>query len=227
MKQRIGALLSIVLGVALIVTGTTSGSTVGASFIFGGQVPLVVAVPNCPTGHIVITKDVTGSGTRPVGGWHFTIDSTNCDLFPGSSADVTIPAGGGTVSSDPLYATTEIATDGTPGTLCDYTVTETAVTGWTTTYSPTGPYHLGTAQSGNNDVAVTVTNTSPTITTPPPTTSTAVTTTVVAAPSSTEALANTGTKYMKPATIAGVLLVLLGLGLLVAGRTKKGRRAQS
>lgn len=228
MKQRIGALLSIVLGTALIITGTTTGSTVGASFISCGSVPIGVAVPTCPTGHIVITKHVTGSGTRPATGWHFTIDSTNCNLFPGSSAAVTIPAAGGTVSSDKLYATTLIATNGTPGTLCDYTVTETAVAGWTTTFSPSAPYHLGTSQAGDNDVAVTVTNTSPTATTPPPTTTSASVSPTTATPSvsPTDALANTGTKYMKPTTIVGVLLVLVGFALLALGRKGRGRRAE-
>ena len=144
MKQRIGALLSIVLGVALIVTGTTSGSSVGVSFTECGSIPIGTVAPVCPTGHIVITKHVTGSGTRPATGWHFTIASTNCTTFPGSSLEVTIPAAGGTVSSDPLYATQAIVTGtGQPEGLCDYTVTETAVAGWTTTISPAGPYHLG------------------------------------------------------------------------------------
>ena len=216
MKQRVGALLSILLGSILIGVGVTgTGATVGAIVTnCGGALPVGVAVPVCPTGHIRITKDVVGTGTAPASGWKFTINSSNCQLFPGSSNMVTIPAAGGTVVSDKLYSTTNLS-NSTPGPACDYTVTETAVAGWTTTYSPTGAIELGTS-SDANDRNLTVTNTAnPTTTTPPP--STPVTSVSV----SPSGLVNTGSKDVKPATIIGILLVLGGAVMLYVGRRRR------
>src|SRR5947208_3239287 len=127
MKQRIGALLSILLGSFLIVAGTTSGgSTIGVATTNCGGLVIGAPVPACPTGHINITKDVVGDGTAPAGGWTFTITSTNCALFSGNDGKVTIPAGGGTQKSGVLYSTVNVG-PGTIGPPCDYHVTETAV----------------------------------------------------------------------------------------------------
>ena len=219
MKQRIGAILSIILGTALIAVGVTgTGSTVGAAVTFCGLVEVGGVSPACPTGHITITKNVVGTGTAPAAGWKFTITSDNCAIFPGSSDTVTIPAAGGVQKSDRLFATENVS-NGETGPQCNYTVTETAVAGWTTTYAPTGVIHLGTANTdGNNDVALTVTNTAtPGTTTPPPTTPSA-------SASPTTGLVNTGAKHVKPALFVGIGLVLLGVVLLFF--TRKPRRAE-
>jgi LPXTG-motif cell wall-anchored protein len=225
MKTRLGAILAILLGVALIVTGTTSGgASVGVSGTFCGSTPIGVTAPGCPRGHISIHKVVSGSGTLPAAGWTFTIDSSNCALFPGSSNTVHIAAAGGTVDSDTLYSTEESDATGA-GPACDYTVTETAVAGWTTTYSPTGVLHLGQSLTGNNDVTLTVTNTAVVVSTTPPTsapaTSTAPATVATSASASASAaLANTGSKDVKPATYVGIALVVGGVILLFASRRR-------
>jgi hypothetical protein len=227
MKRRLGALLAIALGSVLVAFGATgTGSTVGVSFtLCGGQVA-GVATPACPTGHIVVTKNVVGSGPAPAGGWVFTITSVNCVLFPGSSDTVTIPAVGGTVSSDELYSS-ETVSPGLTGPACDYHVAETAVAGWTTTYSTTGVLALGTSVESNNDVGITVTNTAiRTSTSAAPSTTTVTTTVPASTPASaspTDALANTGAKHVKPTLFAGIALIAFGVVMLFAGR--RPRRA--
>lgn len=222
MRTRLGGILAIVLGSVLIAAGTTNGGlTVGSASVGCGGFPIGVS-PLCPTGHIVITKTVTGPGTRPSAGWTFTISSTDCDLFPGTSSTVHIAAAGGTVSSGTLFATR----DSRPATLCHYTVAETAVAGWTTTYSPTGELTLGTATDTSataNDVALHVTNTSPTPTTSAPAThSSSASVSATASASPTAPLATTGSNHT-PTTLAGIALVLLGGVMLFLGR--KPRRA--
>jgi LPXTG-motif cell wall-anchored protein len=222
MKQRIGGLLAIMLGVVLMAFGATgNGLSVGQNGTLCGGLPIGIVVPTCPTGHIVITKVVVGSGTAPAGGWVFTITSTNCTIFPGSSDTVTIPAAGGTVASDELYSSESIG-PGIIGPACNYHVTEAAAAGWTTTYSRSLVV-LGTG-TGNNDEDITVTNTgTPQSSTPPPTS--AAPSTPAASASPTDLLANTGGKHVKPTFIAGILLVLLGGVMLFMGR--KPRHAQT
>jgi hypothetical protein len=224
MKQWIGGVLAIMLGAVLMAFGATgNGLSVGQIGTLCGGLPIGAAVPTCPTGHIVITKDVVGSGTAPAAGWVFTITSVNCTIFPGSSDTVTIPAAGGTVSSDELYSSESVG-PGIIGPACDYHVTETAVAGWVTTYS-TPLVVLGTG-TGNNDATITVTNTgSPQSSTPAPPTTTAAPSTTAASASPTGLLANTGGKHVKPTFIAGILLVLLGAVMLFMGR--KPRHAQT
>ena len=228
MKTRLGAILAILLGAALIATGTMSGgATVGATTVSCGSVPIGVVSPGCPRGAISIDKVVVGPGTRPSAGWTFTIASTNCTLFPGTSANVHIPAAGGIVKSGTLYSTQNSLVANGSGPACDYTVTETAVAGWTTTYSPTGVLHLGQSLTANNDVSLTVTNTSPTPTPTPSasssviidTTSSPAPTTASASPTGT--LANTGSKNVQPATYIGIALVLGGVVMLFASRRRK------
>ena len=226
MRRQLGGLLAIVLGGVLIATGTTSGgATVGAAqTVCGSNVNIGVIPLGCATGRIVVHKVVNGPADEaPADGWDFTIASTNCSIFPGSDATVNVPAAGGTVSSDVLWST--VIVGGDP---CEYTITEDAVPGWTTTYNPTGALTLGDAidvPAGTNDAHVQVNNTFPT--TPPPTVTT-TTTVPAASPSAspTEALANTGSDHVTPTTIAGIALVVLGGVMLFMGR-RRPRRART
>ena len=219
MRARIGGILAIILGGLLIATGVTNGgATVGSTPVFCGQLVAGVS-PLCPTGHIVITKVLAGDAAPPAGGWTFTINAEDCGFFPGTSDTVHIPATGGTVSSGTLFSSATVGGD-----LCHYTVTETAVAGWTTTYNPTGELVLGTdtdVAATANDVALTVTNTSASTPTPTVTTTTVAPSSASASP--TEALAATGSDHVTPTTIIGAALVVLGGVMLFMGR--KPRRA--
>jgi hypothetical protein len=227
MKQRLGAILAIVLGTVLVAMGATegSGATAGVPPVLCGSIPVIGGVtPVCPTGHIVITKDVNGdSAAAPASGWNFTITSTNCVIFPGSKDTVHIDAAGGTVSSDALYSTLFANANGD----CAYTVTEDSAAGWTTTYSPTGALVLGSSQATGNDIDLTVTNTQiRTSTSGAPSTTTVTTTVPASTPASaspTDALANTGAKHVKPTLFAGIALIAFGVVMLFAGR--RPRRA--
>jgi hypothetical protein len=144
--------------------GLLAIGSVGVMFATGNISPNAIRVGGGPAVRpilvpVTITKVVEGDGVRPTTGWEFTIASANCV----SSQTLTIAAAGG-VGTVQLY---DVNAAGTP---CLYTVTETAVSGWTSTVSPSGSF-------GVVDVvpAITVTNSSPTTTTS--TTSTTTTTT--------------------------------------------------
>jgi|GEM_PF-4460764 len=132
-----------------------------------------------PEGVIEVVKEVVGdvpAGTAP---WSFTITSENCGdaIFDNDAGlvdelNIVIAAAGGSVAVnalilDPLGAAIGVPTD----LLCEYTVVETPVAGWTT---EPGSYSDVTLTAGVPTV-LTFVNTPP----PPTTTTTTTTTTTV------------------------------------------------
>ena len=222
MTKKLGAILCLLLGSILIAgsLGGTADSTAGTGTPptqCGGQLNGIV-VP-CPLGTISITKVVSGTGTVPAGGWVVTVTSSNCVLFPGSSATVTLPAAGGTVATDPLFLFTQ--SDGK--TACAYSLTEAAVAGFTPSFLPAGPYTIPFNPLAPSVLSVTLTNTGRTPSSTPPV-STPATSTPAPTVTASAALATTGTSHVRPTLFVGIALCLLGVVLLFGGRRPRGAR---
>ena len=226
MKQKLGGLLTVALGAVLIATGIQSGDAGqigGPPPSCGGAIGTAVV---CPTGVINITEATTiapalaGDPTPPAGGWVVTITSTCLD--PATSAAVSqvvhVP-NGGNANSQPVF----VFTDASATTHCQYTYSQTAVAGFTTTYDTVSPFSIPFGGgSSNSGIKVGITNTFVHVT---PTTSAAPSTSP--APSSSGGnLANTGPRTQITASVyIGSGLVLLGLIMLFGGRTRRaGRR---
>jgi len=222
MTKRLGAILCLLLGSILIAGGL--GGT--ADSTAGGTVPRCdvqvngLVVP-CPLGTISITKVVSGTGTAPAGGWVVTVTSSNCALPVTSHNTVTLPAAGGTVATEPLF----LFTDSTHTTACAYSLTETAVAGFTPSFLPAGPYTIPLAASV---LSVTLTNTADVTSSTPPVSTPPVSTPATSTPAPTvtasAALATTGTSHVRPTLFVGIALCLLGVVLLFGGRRPRGAR---
>ena len=222
MTKRLGAILCLLLGSILIAGGL--GGT--ADSTAGGTVPRCDVQVNglvfpCPLGTISITKVVSGTGTAPAGGWVVTVTSSNCALPVTSSNTVTLPAAGGTVATQPLF----LFTDSTHTTACAYSLTETAVAGFTPSFLPAGPYTIPLAASV---LSVTLTNTADVTSSTPPVSTPPVSTPATSTPAPTAtasaALATTGTSHVRPTFFVGIALCLLGVVLLFSGRRPRGAR---
>ena len=227
MTKRLGAILCLLLGSILIAGGL--GGT--ADSTAGGTVPRCDVQVNglvfpCPLGTISITKVVSGTGTAPAGGWVVTVTSSNCALPVTSSNTVTLPAAGGTVATQPLF----LFTDSTHTTACAYSLTETAVAGFTPSFLPAGPYTIPLAASV---LSVTLTNTADVTSSTPPVSTSPVSTPPVSTPATSTpaptvtasaALATTGTSHVRPTFFVGIALCLLGVVLLFSGRRPRGAR---
>jgi hypothetical protein len=231
MKQRFGALMCLLLGSVLIVGGSLGTSDAGGGVTVlscGTQLTVgnVAPPPTCPLGQIAITETSSGDQTPPAN-WTVTITSSNC-RFPtgGTSVAVTVP-NGGTKNSPDLYQNTS----GTGSTACSYALSETAVSGFTATFTPAGPYTLPQAPVGASMRDVTVKNVSAVAPKPTPSTATATATVkptasatqrpavqVAPTPASGGTLPRTGTQHAALEISLGGGLVLLGLLLLLAGR---------
>jgi hypothetical protein len=253
-KQRLGAVLCLVLGSVLIWSGlsTSATGTVGNPVtICQPRSDLVgqVTPGQCPTGTITFTEVTNLSAdpsVTPPASWTITVTSTCVDPNTGDPVDQTVMVDDGTsASTGALYVYADSS-----GTQCSYGYVETPVARFTTTYNPDPPQPIPFSQSLTaNNLPVTVTNTvqalptsssaSPTHTrtrTATPThTRTAsssaaptVVTTSFPAPSSSSApvLATTGPRDSVGVSLwIGIALCLLGLVLLVAGRRPRlGRR---
>jgi hypothetical protein len=245
--SRLGGVLTFALGLVLMISGLVGGNGATAGEIIpqcGGGAEAGAIVPTtCTVGTLVITKELVGTGPVPAGGWVVTITSTNCVLPVLSDDTVTLPAAGGSASSDPLYQFS-----GPPrvnATPCEYTLAETAVAGWTPSFSPDGPYVLPQTATDPSELSVALTNTAvvttttpvpPPSTTPPlttapvtttPATTVAVsdpgTTTPAPSPSASPALAATGARRVGPQVLIGALLCLIGLGLVLTSRRRGAR----
>ena len=193
--KNIGAWLIIAFGCLLTVGNLgAGGADVGIATVpCGGAVIVGATLPTCPVGSISVTKTVVGPGSAPAGGWMVTIGSTNCAV-PGlvnrNDLVLTIPPAGGLGTVTGLY----VSTDSGGGTPCQYTVTETAVAGWTPSFVPAGATY--TVAAGQT-TAIALTNTAVPATT---TTVAATTTTVAAATTTTDAATTT----VLPTTIATI-----------------------
>jgi len=231
MTKRLGAILCLLLGSILIAGGLggTADSTAGGT-VPRCDVPVNgIVVVACPLGTISITKVVSGTGTVPAGGWVVTVTSSNCALPVTSSNTVTLPAAGGTVATDPLF----LFTDSTRTTACAYSLTETAVAGFTPSFLPAGPYTIPFNPLAPSVLSVTLTNTAdvtsstPPVSTPPvstPAVSTPATSTPAPTVTASAALATTGTSHVRPTFFVGIALCLLGVVLLFSGRRPRGAR---
>ena len=232
MKQRIGGLLAIALGAVLIGTGIQSGS----AGVIGGPPPdcgaaIVGSIANtCPTGTITVDEITTptpgqpGDPTVPVGGWSMTLTSSNC-LTAEGSVPVDIPFTVHEGSSRTIMALF-IYTNSLASTQCDYTLTESAVTGFSTSYSLASPFHISfDGTRTGSSVTVDVTNS---FVRTPPTTSAAPSTpaSTPATSASSPTLADTGPHTRLGVSLyIGVALVLLGIGMVFGGsRRRRGRR---
>jgi len=229
MTKRLGAILCLLLGSILIAGGL--GGT--ADSTAGGTVPRCDVQVNglvfpCPLGTISITKVVSGSGTVPAGGWVVTVTSSNCALPVTSSNTVTLPAVGRSVATQPLF----LFTDSTHTTACAYSLTETAVAGFTPSFLPAGPYTIPFIPEASV-ISVTLTNTADVTSSTPPVSTSPVSTPPVSTPATSTpaptatasaALATTGTSHVRPTFFVGIALCLLGVVLLFSGRRPRGAR---
>jgi hypothetical protein len=233
MKQRLGALLCILLGAVLIGTGLTTSSAgdVGATAVGCGTVQ-VGQVNLCPTEQITFTKTVLGTDPSPPANWSVHITSTCLD--PATSLPVnetiSVPSGGATNTSDLFIYTTTAHT-----TLCSYSYVEDPLpSNCTAAYVPASPQELslriGLTVAVTNTCNAPSTSTAPpsssSASTPPPTTVTDTTVAPTPSESSTAApISNTGPHEQLRASVwIGIALCVLGLVLLLAGR-RTGRRA--
>lgn len=235
MKQRFGAILCILLGAVLIGTGLngTAAGSVGLTVPVCGAAQVGTAVL-CPTGTISFTETTTGTGAVPPANWTVHITSTCLDPATGQPVDqtVTVPDGG-TGASTPL----ELYTDSGHGTVCSYTYAEDPVpANFAAVFAPASPQGIpDSGGASNSGLKVALTNT---YTAPTPTTSSATVTASAsvsasvtasssavptpAASSSAAGLANTGPHEQVGASVwIGAALCLLGLVLLLAGRTRR------
>lgn len=236
MKERFGALLCIVLGGVLIGTGLNSGAAGGVGVAVtncGGQIG---AVSPCPVGTISITKVTHNAPPSVPATWTVVITSTCIDPATGNPVhqSVTVP-NNGTASSTNLY----IWPDSTHATPCSYALVEDPLpAGDTASFDPASPVTIPYQGSDSgSSISVTLTNTFAVPTTPPPSTakpttsaprSTSAAPSSVAVSSSAEPIANTGPHEQVRASVwIGATLCVLGLGLLVMGRTRRRRGAHS
>ena len=92
--------------------------------------PVQVGSGGALGGSLTINKIVTSGGAIPAGGWTFHLvgNGATCqgDAMPTPTLDllITVPATGGTVSTDPFPVTNDL------GQFCTYTLTEVPVAGW-------------------------------------------------------------------------------------------------
>lgn len=230
MKRRVGAILCIILGAVLIGTGlnATATGSVGLTVPTCGATQVGGVTP-CPTGTISFTETTTGTGATPPANWTVHITSTCVDPATSQPVDqtVTVP-NGGTGTSTPL----ELYTNSAHTTACSYTYVEDPVpANFAASFAPASPQTIpdggGPTDSGLK-VALTNTYTAPTPTTSSATTSasasaSATSSAVPTPPSSSAApLATTGPREQIGASVwIGAALCLLGLVLLVAGRTRR------
>lgn len=233
MKQRFGALLCMLLGGALMVTGLAPGqAAVGVS---GPTCVLNVGgiAPSCPTGTITVTEHTDQKGATlplPAGGWKVDITSTNCTMPNGDPVAQTLTiADGGNATTADLF----IFADPAHGQKCQYTLAETPVAGFAAAFDPPSPVTIpytdtsSSSSSANslvaladppNNLAVALTNTSNVAPSTTP-----VTTSAAAHPSSSAAaLAVTGPRPgVRVSLWIGALLFGLGLVVLLAGRRRR------
>jgi hypothetical protein len=226
MKRRLGAVLCILLGAVLIGTGlagNSAGDVGGVAPTCGVSIGVSVI---CPTGTISFTETTTGTGAPHPAAWHVHITSSCLDPTTGSAVDQTVNVpDGGTASSGPLELYTTEAKTAT----CSYTYVEESIPAHVTaTFDPVSPQTIPDAGGQTNSgLKVDLTNAFAAPTTPPssssaPPSSSAPASTPVAASSSTAAVANTGPHEQVRASVwIGVALCVLGLVLLVAGRTRR------
>lgn len=228
MKQRVGAILCIILGAVLIGTGLngTAAGSVGLTVPTCG-VTQIGGVTPCPTGTISFTETTTGIGATPPANWTVRITSTCVDPATSQPVDqtVTVPDGG-TGTSTPL----ELYTNSGHTTSCSYAYVEVPVpANFAAAFAPASPQTIpdsgGAANSGLK-VALTNTYTAPTPTTSSATASASASASSSAVPtppsSSAAPLATTGPREQIGASVwIGAALCLLGLVLLVAGRTRR------
>ncbi len=189
--KNIGAWLIIAFGCLLTVGNLGAGGAEVGVLNCGSNV--APGVPQtCPHGSIAVTKTVVGTGTAPAGGWTVAIGSANCaaGLVGRNDLVLTIPAAGGVGTVTGLF----VATDISGNIPCQYTVTETAVAGWTPSFLPAGPTYTVAA---NQTTAIALTNTAD----PTTTTTIAATTTTIAATSTT--IGTTTTIAAATSTTAG------------------------
>lgn len=232
MKHRFGGLLSLALGAVLIFTGLNGGAagTVGNAAPPRACGVVVIGVPApCPTGTIRITSvtDVSAKGAAtPPATWSVKVTSTCLEPSTSSavSRTVSVPNGGSVDVAD-LY----VYTDTTSTTSCAYTLTQTAVAGFTTTFDPSSPVTLP-FDGGGNTRAVTLNNVAAAATSTAPASSTvsSMARTSSAAPSSSAAsssaapLAATGPRSnVRVSVWIGIALCLLGFALLFGGRVHR------
>lgn len=254
MKQRLGAVLSVLLGSGLIWIGLASSGTATAATVSPGpptcQLPdRAVHQPRgedegCPTGTITVTEvtDLSADpSANPPSQWTVTVTSTNCTMPDGSVVDqVLVIDNNSSATTDQLFLYAEAFSPDVP---CEYAYVETPRTPYTTTYDPVPPQSIPNTGEDSN-LAVTVTNTiaalstsaSPTHTrthtaTATPThtksTSSSAAPTAVTSASSSAApiLAVTGPRSsVRPSLYAGIGLCGLGLVLLLAGRRPRTAR---
>jgi hypothetical protein len=232
MKQRFGGVLCLSLG-GVLITGGSFGLDAGAGTPppSCGAPSAGVVVPACPTGVLSLSESTTGPGTPPVGGWLVDITSPNC-AFPSTSATtltVAVPDNG-TVSSPALYQNQ----NGPETTVCTYAVAQQAVSGFSTTYDPAGPYELPQTNDNNAVTNVGVMNAGAVVATPSPTpivsSSPTPAPSASASPAPTAVVAGEGGgqgtgaqlpmngSHSQEEIAAGVGLCLLGAFLLFAGR---------
>ena len=190
--RNIGAWLIIVFGAFLTFGGGgENGITVGITQCG------TLAFVSCATGNLQIVKTIDGAA--PQANWTVTVASSNCAAALTGRQDLvkSIPPGGGTATVLGL----EVYVN-TFGTNCLYTLTETPVSAWTPTFTPSGPYTL----VANQTVSVALLNTAdPTTTTtaaPTTTTTIAATTTTAAQATTTVAATTTTPTTLAPTTTA-------------------------
>lgn len=232
MKARLGAILCLLLGAILIQNGLSAG-TAGA-----GAAPnpcFTVGVSAiCPNGSIVVTEKTDKNGNPAVhapSSWSLELTS-NCYVAPANQAK-TVPDNGSVTFSQLYVYTSAQATQ-----QCSYTLKQTPVAPFTTTFDPPSPYTfldgvpVPTAFKTNTTGLVqdvTITNKAPAA--PKPSSSSA-SATKTATPSvtsqqptpsssSSPILATTGPHTpVRGSLIAGIALCVLGGALLFAGRRR-------
>ena len=230
--KNLGAWLIIAFGCLLTVGDLGAGGAQVGGGTCGG--PIVIGSVFCPQGALSVTKTVVGTGTAPAGGWTVTLGSTNCSAGLAGRQDLvaTIPSGGGVATFNGLFIST---VSGLNAPSCLYTLTESAVTDWTPSFAPAGPYTVSASQTTN--VALTNTATPATTTTAPATTTTTIaasTTTVLptttAPPTSAAvqpvtpttptavALPATGSRASRPTFYIGLGFILIGTLILFSRR---------
>lgn len=186
--RNIGAWLIIVFGAFLTFGGGgENGITVGITQCG------TLAFVSCATGNLQIVKTIDGAA--PQANWTVTVASSNCAAALTGRQDLvkSIPPGGGTATVLGL----EVYVN-TFGTNCLYTLTETPVSAWTPTFTPSGPYTLVANQTVSVALLNTADPTTTTTTAAPTTTTTIAATTTTAAQATTTVAATTTT----PTTLA-------------------------
>jgi hypothetical protein len=224
MKQRLGGLLALGLGVVLLTSGLSDSMSGGVGNVVPscGEINIGGLPVTCPTGTITVTETTTptpiaGDPTPPVGGWQVAVTSTCLDPSTGLATNLTLSvADGGHSVTHQL----EIFTNTADTTSCSYALAEVAVTGFTATFTPASPVTIPNSVDLGRNKNVALANTfvraTPTPTPTPTPSSTPVSS------SSSAVLADTGPRTQISASIwIGSALCVLGLVMLFGSNFRR------